>query len=383
MGADGDNGSFAWYRAAVDVPVAGGGRIQFRAKDHAVVFVNGRLAVGPTPEADFVAGRNVVSILVSHQGRDKMFGYRGSPAQNDPKGILSDVTIQSNGKNLPISGWRMRGGAGKATVAAGDWMPLGETSGRPTFYRTSFEADPPGPLGSHPILRVTYAGLSRGTMWLNGHALGGYPEKIRVDSLYLPESWLRAGRNELVIFDETGASPSDVRLIVEREASREVVRVSRPVDPETPIVVPAENPSRDLDRLNAGNIARHAAVSASSSAPDASASAATDGDEDTRWAVAKGESTGVLTVDLGKSRPVRMVEIFWDGEQKGYRYVLEGSVDGSVWRKLGDPTSAVPTPPDSPSELSRLNLSGEPVRLLRVSVENNRNVSTSEVRAFE
>ena len=78
----------------------------------------------------------------------------------------------------------------------------------------------PGVSGPHPILRVSTSSLSRGFVWLNGRCLGRYPEKSPVDGIYLPESLLRTGPNNLVIFDEDGNSPSGVKIIVEDAASR-------------------------------------------------------------------------------------------------------------------------------------------------------------------
>ena len=70
---------------------------------------------------------------------------------------------------------------------------------------------------------MTTTGLSRGFVWLNGHNLGRYPERIPVDGLYLPECWQKKGRNELVVFDEEGHSPAQVKIRVEQAASRVVV----------------------------------------------------------------------------------------------------------------------------------------------------------------
>ena len=74
------------------------------------------------------------------------------------------------------------------------------------------------------MLRADFSTLTRGTMWINGHNLGRFPEKIPIKSIYLPECWLKDGVNELVVLDETGASVSDVKLLVEAAANREVIR---------------------------------------------------------------------------------------------------------------------------------------------------------------
>ena len=76
--------------------------------------------------------------------------------------------------------------------------------------------------GSHPILRLVTQSLSAGFVWLNGHNLGRYPQKIPVNGLYLPECWLERGANTLVVFDEEGRRPTQVRVSVEAPASRTV-----------------------------------------------------------------------------------------------------------------------------------------------------------------
>ena len=60
--------------------------------------------------------------------------------------------------------------------------------------------------------------------------------------MYCPECWLKDGENTLVIFDETGASPHDVKLEIEKAASREVITVSEPCDASVPLVVPKDEP---------------------------------------------------------------------------------------------------------------------------------------------
>ena len=63
------------------------------------------------------------------------------------------------------------------------------------------------------ILGVARQGMSRGFVWLNGHNLGRCPERVPVNGLYLPECWLKPDGNTLILFDEEGASPSEVKLI--------------------------------------------------------------------------------------------------------------------------------------------------------------------------
>ena len=81
-------------------------------------------------------------------------------------------------------------------------------------------------MGPRPIYRLSTKGLTRGSVWLNGHNLGRYPEKIKIDGIYLPECWLKDGANEAVVFDEEGTVPPEsVHLWCEQAASRELIQV--------------------------------------------------------------------------------------------------------------------------------------------------------------
>jgi beta-galactosidase len=240
MGSDGDHGPFAWYRTLVDIPRGGRGMLHLHGLDEVRVYINGKYASGDqSVSADFVEGKNTIAVLVSHRGRYKQLGYIGSLEHRDDKGLFGPVTLDFEGRHLDLKGWEMRGGPGDV-AQIGSWGDAGETQDVPVFYRATFMAKPPGEIGAYPILRVKFAGLSRGTMWINGHNLGQYPEKINIDGLYVPECWLKDGSNDLMIFDTHGAKPSKVRLAVEKEASREVIFISEPVDPTTPIVVAPE-----------------------------------------------------------------------------------------------------------------------------------------------
>ena len=183
MGADGDTSAFAWYRAVVNLKAAGTAKIQFSGSaDNLVVLVNGRRYDAKTPLA---AGRNVIAVLASHRGRDKAYNYLGTLDNFARKGLFGPVQLTVGQEKVTVAPWKMRGGAGPLD---GKWQPVAATAGTPTFYRATFTAkNVPG-----RILRVTSQGLTRGTMWLNGHNLGRYPEKIKAPGMYLPECWLHS-----------------------------------------------------------------------------------------------------------------------------------------------------------------------------------------------
>ena len=221
----------AWFRAALpDIPGPGRRLVFASIDDSGIVYLNGKQiasGIGLNAAAPVSLdsawnpnGPNVLAVLVQNTAGG---------------GGLGKVTLSGGA----LHGWRMRGGEDPPGAGAATWKPLaaGATPGVPCWYRAEFTASPPAPDGPHPILRVQTTTLTRGFVWLNGHNLGRYPEVSRdasgqgrlVDGVYLPECWLRPGRNTLMVFDEEGVAPSGVKITIEQAASRRNVSLSTPV----------------------------------------------------------------------------------------------------------------------------------------------------------
>ena len=117
------------------------------------------------------------------------------------------------------------GGPGNDPNSTKGWQPLqgGAAFAGPQFFKTTFTANPPEVTGTYPIWRVTVNGLSHGSIWVNGHNLGRYPQTMPAPGLYIPECWLSSGTNTLVIFDENGKRPDQVQVLPEVAASRDVI----------------------------------------------------------------------------------------------------------------------------------------------------------------
>lgn len=220
-----DRHGFAWYVAplpASSIPAAGGlRRLRFEnVDDNATIFLNAkRLAAHqgwgsafdvPLDAAWNETGLNTLAVLVENTDQGG--------------GIQGKVTLQtvSRENEIAVTGWKMHGGIGEPDALTG-WTSGSDATadGAPAFYRARFQKLPSldeegWPIhGFRVVLRVETEGLSHGFMWLNGHNLGRYPEKIPVKGLYLPECWLRPSGNELVIYDEEGRSPTGVILKTE------------------------------------------------------------------------------------------------------------------------------------------------------------------------
>jgi beta-galactosidase len=157
-------------------------------------------------------GTNVFSVLVQNTG--------------GTGGLNSSATLAAYQNAVALNNWVLRGGPGDPNSTTG-WQALqdGTTFSGPQFFKTTFTAAPPETTGTDPMWRVTTSGLSRGSVWVNGHNLGRYPEKIPAPGVYVPECWLNAGpnANTLVIYDELGHLPAQVRVQPEAGASRDAV----------------------------------------------------------------------------------------------------------------------------------------------------------------
>jgi beta-galactosidase len=211
---------WAWFRATLPNVPGQHRRLHFNSiDDNGTVYLNGQKI------ADNVgvnAGADISLDSAWHEGGPNVLAVA---VQNTAGagGILGDVKLTGGLiDGIEVHGWKMRGGITPPTATSPLWQPLSgsDSLNAPSFYHAAFSATPPSAVGPYPILRATFAGLSRGFFYLNGRCLGRYPEKAPIDSIYLPESLLLPGQNSLVIFDEDGNSPSQVKLVVETNASR-------------------------------------------------------------------------------------------------------------------------------------------------------------------
>jgi beta-galactosidase len=158
------------------------------------------------------SGPNVLTVLIQNK--------------DNTGGLDSAVNFIAYQSETPLNDWVQHGGPGDPDSTT-DWQTLenGKTFGGPQFFQATFTASPFETTGANPMWRIITSGLSRGSIWVNGHNLGRYPETISAPGMYLPECWLKPGTNanKLVIYDESGNLPTQVRVQSEAAASRDVV----------------------------------------------------------------------------------------------------------------------------------------------------------------
>lgn len=129
----------------------------------------------------------ILEILVEGMGHINFAQY-----MIDRKGITDRVTL--NG--MTLMAWETYLMPFDEKMIAG--LKLGRTRSEDkngTFFKVEFELDETGD---------TYfdmSGYVKGYLYINGHHLGRYWNRGPQQRLYCPASWLKKGKNEIIVFD--------------------------------------------------------------------------------------------------------------------------------------------------------------------------------------
>ncbi|WP_114938704.1 beta-galactosidase [Mucilaginibacter endophyticus] len=220
---------YAWFHTVIPQQPAGTAKIQvlFKSVDeNATVFINGKQ-------------------VIHHDGWNQPFEVNITDAEilkhpvdltvfienySNEGGIDQPVKINAIGDATAVTNWQLKGGPGDALAAQG-WTKADaakQMKNAPVFYRTTFSL--PASNGNTFIWRFDPEGLGHGSVWVNGHNLGRYPEKLDMKSLYIPECWLKPGLNQVVVYDEDGDSINKTRIVAEEAAGRSIKEYSIPLN---------------------------------------------------------------------------------------------------------------------------------------------------------
>ncbi|WP_455362510.1 glycoside hydrolase family 35 protein [Streptomyces sp. SYSU K21746] len=163
-----------------------------QVRDRAQVFVDGLPAGVLEREnhehaltATAPRAGSVLSVLVENQGR-----VNYGPGIHDRKGLLGEVTLNGEEPNRWTSRPLPLTDLAALPFAANAATPVG-----PTFHRGSFHVEEPADTFLH------LDGWTKGSVWVNGFALGRYWSRGPQRSLYVPSPVLRAGANEIVVLE--------------------------------------------------------------------------------------------------------------------------------------------------------------------------------------
>ena len=190
--------SYGYILYRTTLPAAARGDLVIRdVRDYAQVYVNGtlagtidrrlnqdRLALDVPP-----AGARL-DILVENSGRVNF----NKPMREERKGITHAVRLN----DTELTGWTVFTlpmltppvPARAQAAAAGPFQGAG-------VYRGTFQITVTGDTF------LDTRGWGKGTVWINGHHLGRFWDIGPQQTMYVPGPWLRAGRNEIVVFSLT------------------------------------------------------------------------------------------------------------------------------------------------------------------------------------
>lgn len=183
-----------------------------------------------------VAGNHRLDILACALGLIKGDWQIAGPMNTEKKGIWQPVFINGN----EISGWEMRPFLHAEKVCAVDWTPVSIDVPPCTWYRSEIVLSAEM-LASDADFRIDMAGMGKGKLFVNGHALGRYwliigdgygpdgnwldqelegiylgPENEPTQRYYhVPKCWLKE-ENTILLFEEQECSPANVALQIRK-----------------------------------------------------------------------------------------------------------------------------------------------------------------------
>jgi beta-galactosidase len=162
-------------------------------RDYAEVYINGKPAgtidrrlKQKSVSITLPSGDATLDILVENTGRINF----GKHLQDGRAGITESVSL--DGKNL--TGWKIYPLPMTSPDSLKGWKKNAPETG-PAFHRGSFT------LTTIADTYLDTSKLSKGFVWVNGHNLGRTWSIGPQKSLFVPAPWLKAGRNEVIVFD--------------------------------------------------------------------------------------------------------------------------------------------------------------------------------------
>ena len=183
---------FVLYRTELKNPKSGTLKIN-DVRDYAIVFVNGK-RVGVLDrrlkqDSLFVQmpkGKVKLEILVENLGRINFGPY----LHQNKKGITRNVLLN----NDELVNWEMFR-LPLNDISTIKFRQLKANAGGPIFKKGVFD------IGTPVDTYLNFEEWGKGVVWVNGHNLGRYWNIGPQQTIYLPAEWLKAGENEIIVFE--------------------------------------------------------------------------------------------------------------------------------------------------------------------------------------
>lgn len=183
---------FVLYRTTLNK----GGLLKIRElRDYALVYVNGKYitTLDRRLKQDSVALSGIPSgatldLWVENNGRINYGPYLA----DNRHGITESVSVDGQ----EIQGWKMYRFPFHTVNNFSFSKKADQKDGQPGLYKGTFNLNQPAD---------TYLDMrdfGKGFVFLNGHNLGKYWQIGPQQTIYVPASWLKKGKNEIIVFDE-------------------------------------------------------------------------------------------------------------------------------------------------------------------------------------
>jgi beta-galactosidase len=143
-----------------------------------------------------------LDILVEPMGRVN-FG----PEMKDPKGLIAPVTLGGE----VLKSWQVFNLPLDAKMLAG--LKYQNRNSGPAFWRFSVVLEKPG--DTFLDLRT----WGKGVVWVNGHCLARFWNIGPTQTAYVPGCWLKAGQNEVIIWDLIGPATSESQMATQSDGT--------------------------------------------------------------------------------------------------------------------------------------------------------------------
>ncbi|QMV68832.1 hypothetical protein HS960_14725 [Sphingobacterium paramultivorum] len=161
-------------------------------RDYAVVYLDGKVQGSLTDKSKKLAikthpGKHLLQFYVENIGR---ITY-GPEITDNSKGIFGTITLDGN----DLQDWKMIPLTVRNYPLKDLVFEQRSANDSPGFYKGQFEHN----LSGNKYLNMT--GWGMGEVWLNQKYLGSYWEEEKQQSILIPSTDLKPGKNELVIFE--------------------------------------------------------------------------------------------------------------------------------------------------------------------------------------
>ena len=194
---------YVLYEAELEVSAENPKLTLENVRDYAVVFLDDQLQGTLTDKHKQLSlkaamGKHELLIFVENIGR---ITY-GPEILDNSKGIFGSITLG----NTEIEGWTITPlGIKNLEVTKLVFEPR-KASSLPGFFKAEFTMPQP------QAYYLDISGWGMGEVWINGTYAGAYWEQEKQQSIQIPQELLKAGKNEIVVFELKNPEQKSMKL---------------------------------------------------------------------------------------------------------------------------------------------------------------------------